>query len=198
MRSATNIIIESEKKQSSGSRSKRLNQAIFLIAAIILLNGLLDHSIESRTSKKLQIGDSIPQFSLQLLSGKKVSEKDFLGKPTLYFFYAGWCPCSHQSVGWIKKAVEENKSNGLNVFYIGIQDSSDKLEEFAKTHKLTFPVAVNGGQTVASGIGVIITPTTLFVDEKGVIKSTFIGKIERSDQLENGLKSIFPSAANAA
>ena len=98
---------------------------------------------------------------------------------TLYFFYAGWCPCSHASAPWIKKALADNAGAGLQAFGVGIQDKTAKLTEFARLHKLDFPVAVQGGQALADQTGVAITPTTLFVDENGVIKSVFVGKIER-------------------
>lgn len=169
--------------------SKRSNQIIFLVAMAILLHALLNQSVAGRPDL-LKIGDSIPPFQLKTIGGGKVSEADFIGKPTVYFYYADWCPCSHYSIGYIKKARAEYRDAGLALMGIGMQGSSDKLEGFAKKYELDFPVSVKGGDDVARSMGVKTTPTTLFVDEAGVVRSIFVGRIERYEQISGGLNSI--------
>jgi peroxiredoxin len=175
------------------ARSKRSNQIIFLLALAILLHALLNQSVAGRPDL-LKIGDKVPPFHLKIISGGKVSEVDFIGKPTLYFFYADWCPCSHRSIGHIKKARADFGEAGLALMGIGMQGSSSNLEEFARRYKLGFPVSVKGGDDVARSMGVRTTPTTLFVDEAGVVRSIFIGKIERYEQIADGLNSILRSS----
>lgn len=170
-------------------RSKRSNQIVFLLALAILLNALLNQSIAARPSL-LKIGDTIPAFQMKTISGGKVSEADFLGKPSVYFYYADWCPCSHISIEYIKKARADYRDAGLALMGIGIQGSSGKLEDFAKKYELDFPVSVKGGDDVARTMGIKTTPTTLFVDEAGVVRSIYVGKIERYEQISGGLNSI--------
>ncbi len=183
-------------KTTPAKKPKRINRIIFLASSLIILNALLTHSFESRSTKTLKIGDSLPAYSLTMTNGKKMTSADFTGKPTMYFFYADWCPCSHKSAWPIKQAHKEYKSRGLEVVAIGLQDTSDKLAKFAKTHELDFPVCADGGQVVASEMGVTITPTTVFVDKDGVIQSVFVGRVDRFDQLTDGLNSILPSHAD--
>jgi len=184
------------------SRPGRLNHLVYLAAAAISLTAVFNHSVESRVAKTLKAGDSMPSFSLALTDGRKVSQADFSGHPTIYFFYANWCPCSHISVDWIKKAFEDHKAEGLRVLSVGVQDSSDKLKEFVTTHKLPFPACAVGGDDVAASVGVSITPTTVFVGGDGVIKSVYVGKIERYEQIKGGVTSILsrsaPDAVGAA
>ncbi len=169
--------------------SKRSNQIIFFLALAILLNALLNQSISGRPDL-LKIGDKIPPFTLKVIGGGTVSEADFIGKPAVYFYYADWCPCSHNSIGYIKKARADYRGAGLALLGIGIQGSPDKLEGFAKKYELDFPVSVNGGDAVARSMGVKTTPTTLFVDDTGVVRSIFVGKIERYEQVSDRLDGI--------
>ncbi len=180
------------------SRPGRLNHLVYLAAAGILLTAIFNHSVESRNVKTLKAGDSMPSFSLALTDGRKVSQADFTGSPTIYFFYANWCPCSHLSVDWIKKAFEDHKAEGLKVLSVGVQDSSDKLKDFAMKHELPFPACAVGGDDVAASVGVSITPTTVFVDSEGVIKSVYVGKIEKYEQISGGLTSILSDGVGAS
>ncbi|MFQ5430884.1 MAG: peroxiredoxin family protein [Nitrospinota bacterium] len=175
-------------RQAGGIR-KRSNQTIILFALAILLNALLNQSIAGRPDL-LKIGDKIPSFQLKAISGVNVSGADFVGKPTVYFYYADWCPCSHASVKYIKKARADYRDAGLAFMAIGMQGTSDKLEEFAKKYELDFPVSVKGGDDVARSMGVRTTPTTLFVDEAGVVCSIFVGKIKKYEEISDGLNSI--------
>lgn len=169
--------------------SNRRNQIIFFVAILILLNALLNHSIASKP-ELLKVGDSIPQFELKLIGGGKVTESDFAGKPAVYFFYANWCPCSHRSIGHIQKAEREHGPSGLAMMAIGIQDTSENLKEFANRYRIDFPVSVEGGDAVARSMGVKTTPTTIFVDKDGAVRSIFVGKIDEYGRLADGLGSI--------
>jgi peroxiredoxin len=189
--------IDSEPTAKTPGKN-RLNQIILLAAAIFLLQALFNYSTQTGEVNMLLKGDSMPPFSLELLDGGSASEKDFLGKPTMYVFYADWCPCSHQSVEWFKQAHNTHKTDGLNILFIGIQDTTQSLENFARLHKIKMPVNVNGGSDIADRVGVSVTPTTLFVDGAGVIQSIFVGKVTVYDQLSVGLKSILPSTAGQA
>ncbi|MDH5478494.1 MAG: TlpA family protein disulfide reductase [Nitrospinota bacterium] len=178
--------------------SRKVNRLILLAAAAVLLNAVYDYSARPVEAKLLDQGDPIPEFSLNLLDGGQASRQGFMGRPMLYYFYANWCPCSHESVVNIRKAVEEGKAAGLGVMFVGIQDSRENLEKFARTHKLQFPVAVEGGQMFSDRVGISVTPTTVFVDSAGVVQSFFVGKVERFGQLEDGLKSIMPQGQPGA
>jgi len=167
----------------------RMNRAIFLFALAIMLNALLNHSLANKP-ELLKIGDKLPQFQGIVMGGGNIKGSDFTGKPTVFFFYANWCPCSHETVEHVKIAGKDYAKDGLAVIGVGIQDSRGNLEKFAERHKLDFPVIVDGGDDIARSMGVRTTPTTIFVGSDGVVKSIFVGKVEQFDQLADGLESI--------
>ena len=200
MESVNNIISEKKmeldetpvEKAALKTQPNRFNQIIFLVALAITLNAFLS---TSESNELLKIGDPVPPFALKLINGQEIANVDFQSKPTMYFFYANWCPCSHRSMKWIKMAANNNSSTEFSTLGIGIQDSSKKLEEFAKLHELTFPVSAGGsGKSMANSIGVQTTPTTIFADSSGIIRWIFVGRVDRYDQLEEGLKQILDSS----
>ncbi|VAX21380.1 hypothetical protein MNBD_NITROSPINAE01-1499 [hydrothermal vent metagenome] len=184
--------LESEPKLSGGTGLRgRLNTIIVLVALGIVLNAIFSASLKSRTSTEmLKVGDNIPAFSVELLGGGEANLSAFTGRPTVYYFFANWCPCSHESMTFIKKAMDEHAGDGLAILMVGIQDSSSNFEKFAKTHDIKYPVGINGGEPFAGDIGVRITPTTVFADADGVIRGIFVGKIEEYGQIKELLNNI--------
>lgn len=187
---STSIDVSQKAERAAPLLAKRLNKIVALVAVLFLLNATMEFSSQSRQVELLKTGDKIPQFSLTLLGGGEITEKSFVGKPTMFIFYADWCPCSHLSVPWIREASDRHAKDGLEIVFIGVQDSTEALENFANKHKLEFPVNVSGGEAFAASVGIKVTPTTVFADGDGVIRSIFIGKVERYDQLKDGLQSI--------
>lgn len=175
----------------------RSNVIIALVALAIILNALFSHLVLARHGLRelTEPGNRLPDFSIKLIDGREVSNRDFLGKPAVYYFFANWCPCAHLSVKFVKRAFEENRGRNLSVYGVGIQDSPARYGDFVKKHGIVFPVADRGGDSLAESIGVRTTPTLVFVDDKGIIRLYFMGKVERYEQVEKGLSAIMGTAS---
>ena len=188
-----------ENPPPAAKSRRRVNQIILLGAVALILNALFNHFVTdaSKLNKTLKVGNPFPAFSFTTMSGSPISEKDFAGKPTVYYFFASWCPCSHQSMTLIKKMYAENGKSGLSMLAVGIQDSSTGLAQFIKLHKIEFPAITENGPTLAHETGVEITPTTVFVDEAGIIRYAHVGKIERYEQITEGLDKILKKHATS-
>lgn len=175
----------------------RSNVIIALVALAIILNALFNHLVLSRSGLRevIEPGNRLPDFSMTLIDGRDVSNRDFLGKPAVYFFFANWCPCAHLSVKFVKRAFENYKGTSLAVYGVGIQDKRTHYGEFAKKHDIGFPVADSGGDAFAESMGIRTTPTLVFVDDKGIVRFLFLGKVERYEQIEEGLGTIMGTAS---
>jgi len=185
------------KERAPSSGSSRAPRIIFLIAILIILNAIYNQSVSSRYAynEMLKLGEKFPPFKLELVGGGQITDKDVKGKPTAYFFFAEWCPCSHYTADWVKRSREDGRYAGINMVGVGIQDSPGDLEKFAKRYQFDFPVSHKGGDAMAKEIGVKVTPTTIFTDSEGVVRSIFVGKVEKYKQLTDGLDAIIPAAS---
>lgn len=172
--------------------AKSRNRIIALLAIGILLNGLFNNMVLSKNGLKppLEPGSKLPDFSLKLTDGQEVSNRNLVGKKAVYFFFANWCPCSHLSARFVKQLFDENGAGGLAVLGVGMQDTPEHIEAFQKKHGLGFPVGNKGGDAMAEGVGIRTTPALVFVDERGVIRFYFLGKIEKYEQVLEGLRRL--------
>lgn len=188
----SHVMGEHENPPLTGGFRRRLNHVIILSAIAIILNALFNSFAldNHQPNQGLKAGDRFPAFSLKTIDGATVSEKNFMGKPSVYYFFASWCPCAHDTVKWIKRMQAENEKTGLAILGVGILDSPEKLAVFASKHMLRFPVVAEDGRSLAHSAGMETTPTTVFVDRSGVIRRVHIGKIDRYEQALEGLAAI--------
>jgi protein SCO1 len=105
--------------------------AVALILALASLVGWIQLSEQSRTPKLAEIGGP---FSLVDHHGKSVTERDYLGKPTLVFF--GFTHCPNVCPSTLLEITDQLKDLGpdadrLNVLFITVDPERDTPEELA-------------------------------------------------------------------
>ena len=122
-------------------------------------------------------GDKAPSFSLECDGGKKVSLKDFSGKPTVLYFYP-----KDDTPGCTKEAIDFTASapalKKLGATVIGVsKDSVASHDKFKKKHKLAVILASDPEGKVLESYGTWV--------EKSMYGRTYMG-IERSTFLIDG------------
>lgn len=119
-------------------------------------------------------GAAAPAFSLPASGGRTVSSEGLKGKPYLLYFYpkADTPGCTKQACG-VQEALPQLGKLGLTV--IGVSpDPMKPIEKFAEKYKLTFPLASDADQKVATAYGTWV--------EKSMYGKTYMG-MERSSFL---------------
>jgi peroxiredoxin Q/BCP len=122
-------------------------------------------------------GAPAPAFSMPASGGRVVSSEGLKGKPYLLYFYpkADTPGCTKQACG-VQEALPQLGKIGLEV--IGVSpDPMPPIEKFAAKYKLTFPLASDADQKVASAYGTWV--------EKSMYGKTYMG-MERSSFLVDG------------
>jgi peroxiredoxin Q/BCP len=122
-------------------------------------------------------GAVAPAFSMPASGGRTVSSDALKGKPYLLYFYpkADTPGCTKQACG-VQEALPQLGKLGLEV--IGVSpDPMPPIEKFAAKYKLTFPLASDADQKVATAYGTWV--------EKSMYGKTYMG-MERSSFLVDG------------
>ncbi|RFU72925.1 thioredoxin-like fold [Trichoderma arundinaceum] len=151
----------------------------------------------------IQPGEKLPDFILSDARGEPVSSVDLLAKgPVLITFYrGGWCPFCNLALRAFQQRLEEFQARGVTLVAITPEQPDSSLTT-AEKNELKFPVLTDDGLKLANKLGIVWTqpedlvatlngvgidlekrngngsaemviPTTLLVDQKGVVRNIF-------------------------
>jgi cytochrome c biogenesis protein CcmG/thiol:disulfide interchange protein DsbE len=143
-------------------------------------------------------GKPAPPFTLEDLSGNKVSLASFKGHALAINFWATWCaPCKIETP-WLIDLRNQYAAQGFEVLAISADDidrndpkkfSNEKQEiaRFVQKMHMPYPVLIDGGSIADPYGGLDALPTTFFVDHNGVVVAAQMG-ITSKDEIERNIK----------
>ncbi len=142
--------------------------------------------------KYCNINEKIPDIRFMGESGDVVTMKEFEGKPTIITFWASWCPDCRKELSHIGEFINTSKNYGdINYILINRTDNKKETKETAKKYLseqgITMDTYYDEGMTAYQQLGLHAIPTTLFLDEHGVIRSWSIKPIEKTSVFEGYL-----------
>jgi thiol-disulfide isomerase/thioredoxin len=117
----------------------------------------------------------VPAFSATDLTGKTVSSADWRGKVVLINFWATWCmPCRVEIPDLV--ALQDKYRQQLVV--VGVSEDEegiDKVEAFAREHKINYPVVMANAELRKIFPNVVALPTTFVLDRDGRLAKRTVG-----------------------
>lgn len=125
-------------------------------------------------TKRLEVGDKAPAFTLFDADGKKVSLSSYKGRKVIIYFYpAAMTPgCTKQACDFRDSLAELNEA-GLDV--IGISpDKPEKLAKFRERDGVNFPLLSDPDKTTLTAYGAFGEKKLYGKIVEGVIRSTFV------------------------
>jgi len=143
-------------------------------------------------------GKAAPGFSLEDLSGRKVSLASFKGKAVLINFWATWCaPCKIETP-WLVELRNRYAAQGFEVLGVSADDIdrddrqklSDEKKEIARSVQqmhIPYPVLIDGGSLDKFYGGLDELPTSFFVDRNGTVVAAQLG-LTSKDDIEANIK----------
>lgn len=117
-----------------------------------------------------------PDFTLEDLSGKRVSVKSLRGKVVFLNFWATWCIPCRQEMPTMEKLHWKLKKDGLEVVAINIREGKKDVRKFLDELGLTFTVLLDKDGKVSEEYGAWAIPLSYFINRKG----EFVGKVAGS------------------
>jgi peroxiredoxin len=151
----------------------------------------------------LSIGDLAPELSItnadgtitQLtdLQGNPIRLADLRGKAVWLNFWASWCPPCQYETPTLRAIDERDRSKGLAVIGIQVQQIEDDAQQYADRYELKYTIGsdVTGG--VFHAYRVFALPTQFFIDPNGVIRKIVNGPLDEASA-ETLVDSLLPAA----
>ena len=147
-------------------------------------------------------GKPAPAFSLEDLSGRKVSLESYRGKALLINFWATWCgPCKIETP-WLIQLRDKYASQGFEVLGISSEGDDAKpagavwdkdkvaIEKFVHQENVPYPILMGGDSIAQPYGGVDDLPTSFYVNRKGIVVAAQMGLTSVSNMEANIRKAL--------
>ena len=168
--------------------------SIVIIAIAGIENPLSTSTIETtfsssdiaNSSTGTQIGERLPNFTLNTLDGKELSLTDFRGTPVLVNFWATWCTFCVNEMPDLQRAFENE-----NVVILGVNraETIEKQLDFLKNNlRITYPILLDPSDSLARAFGVTIMPTTFVLNSEGIVIQHKLGQYASLEEITNAIK----------
>ncbi len=140
----------------------------------------ISESLEKPGGKGGSWGDA-PDFTLETVSGGKLTLSEYAGKVIILDFWATWCGPCRMGIPEFVKMYSEYRDKGFVMIGVNLdKGGEDKVRSFAKKMGINYPMVFGGQQTVSSYGGIRGIPTAFIIDRKGNIVKKVVGYRPRS------------------
>ncbi|MGV2938976.1 peroxiredoxin family protein [Mesobacillus sp. LC4] len=139
----------------------------------------------SNATTGIGAGMVAPNFTLKNLAGEEVSLKDYRGNKVMVNFWATWCPPCKEEMPAMERFYKEN-SKEVEILAVNL-DPQNNVKGFVEENGLTFPILLDKEGRTQQTYSVISIPTTLIIDEQGLIIKKQIGSLT-FEQIQELLK----------
>jgi peroxiredoxin len=152
---------------------KKINITLFTFGLLVFFpaNSSLAQYIPNAPFKAASVYAA--DFILNDLQGDVFRLSNQRGKPVLIFFGTTWCPSCRSQLPLYKEIYETYTQRGLEVIYINIMETREKVIRFAKANSFPFKVLLDQNGEIATNYAVVGVPTLVLIDKEGkIIKIT--------------------------
>lgn len=147
---------------------------LFVVLTIFLYVGL---ALDPREIPSVLIKKPAPEFSLPRLldPDSKMTNKDLLGKVSLFNAWGTWCPSCYQEHGTL---IEISENYKIPIFGLNYKDvRKDAINWLQKLGNPYEDIAFDEDGRTSIDWGVYAAPETFIIDKKGIIRYKHIGPI---------------------
>ena len=154
----------------------------FIVAGLLRPGAASPTPSSSGATVGLQIGDVAPNFTLTTLDGKQVSLSQFRGKPVMLNFWYSTCPGCLAEIPGMQRFYSAQQAAGKDFVILGVNsvDDAQTAQQFAQQYGLSYSLALDNNQQVATLYNLTATPTSYFIDRQGIIRSVVVGPVDAS------------------
>lgn len=164
----------------------------------ILIVGLALLLISSAVAcaKQAKAPTRAPDFTLQSIDGKSITLSDLQGKPIMLTFWRIMCPGCEAQLPYLQEFYDALSTNKEVAFLsIDVGESATFIKDFVSNYGFSFPILLDPTGKVAQSYGIPGVPVTFFIDAKGFLKAYKIGPFQSRQEIENAVKTVYPSIA---
>ena len=142
-----------------------------LLAMTGLLSGLSIFAVSCNTNAFEAPLSRVPDFTLPVLRGEGPVAFSEVNKdsPVLIVFWASWCPNCIDEIPELNEIQKKFSPQGLKIFAVNVEESKEEILEFQKTHRMDYPVLLDGKGETAEKFGLAGIPAAVLAQKGGKV-----------------------------
>lgn len=155
-------------------------------------NELPNQEIPTDYEFTAKIGDIIPDFTMTLTNGKRISSKDWKGKVVMLQFTASWCGVCRKEMPFIEKDIwlKYKRNSDFLLFGVDRDEPLEKVKRYQKEMEITYPLAID---PLADIFGIFAdkragVTRNVIIDKKG--KIVFMTRLFKETEFREMVKVI--------
>ena len=160
-----------------------------LVAAIIFwpveasANSAVQQPQDIESTTLIHAGDVAPDFTVEMLDGKKITLSSLRGKVVLVSFWATWCPPCRQEMSHMQEGVIDRfAGSDLVVLPISRGEKRETVEKFIEKMGYGFPVGLDADQSIYSKYASNYVPRSVVINREGEVVYVAVGYDEQIAQ----------------
>lgn len=135
---------------------------------------------------QIEAGTKAPGFALKDAEGKAYALEALLQKgPVVAAFFKVSCPVCQFTFPFLERLYQryglEGRDGSDGVTVLGIsQDGAGPTKDFAKSYRVTFPIALDEkGYPASNAYGLTMVPTIFLIETDGTVKVSSMGFVKK-------------------
>ncbi|HAQ07968.1 MAG TPA: alkyl hydroperoxide reductase [Bacillus bacterium] len=136
----------------------------------------------SKIPSGIEAGQLAPTIKLKNLAGTEVNLGDLKGKKVMLNFWATWCPPCKAEMPAMEQFYKKY-SDEVEILAVNLDPQND-VAGFVNEYGLTFPILLDQGGETQHTYSILSIPTTLIIDEEGIIQKKHIGSMTYEQMVE--------------
>ncbi len=147
-------------------------------------------------SKRVQVGDAAPRFTLSDQAGRPVRLEDLLGQGeiVLYFYPKDHTSICADEACAFRDSYEDFKRAGAEILGVS-SDSVESHEQFARENRLPFRLLSDAGGVIRKQYGVYTAfglpgRVTYVIDKQGIVRRIFFSQFTSQRHVDDALATL--------
>ena len=176
--------------QTYKKRGSTLTLTALLVVLIALVVAIIFWPVEATAHKSvaptaqqdieattlIHAGDVAPDFTVEMLDGSRITLSDLRGKVVLVNFWATWCPPCRQEMSHLQKdVIDRFAGKDVVVLPISRGEKRETVEAFIEKMGYTFPVGLDGDQSIYKKYASNYIPRSVVVGKDGKVVYVAVG-----------------------
>ena len=165
-----------------------MKRIIYVLAAAFALSGCIK---EEHTAADLQVGDTLPDFRVEMSDATTVTDDMLKETVSVVMFFHTSCPDCQQVLPQMQKIYDEYASKSIQIALISREEAAETIDAFWKEKGLKMPYSAQNNRVVYETFAQDRIPRVYICEKGGIIRYIFTDDPNPSyDDLKSALENV--------